>query len=156
MIEEPHHRLAAAVRNLEQRRAITAVQIPGPENVEVGGELDQSLPVARRLVEINDDLVVWVVRVNSEVDFGDDLLVSARQAKLFAVEQVGAGDNFNAGDAGLNGQDEEQRRDCLQNYVFGSHSSLRVVRKVRSIPDTHCSVKRNDRGRSLTPFLSQS
>src|SRR5882672_1896064 len=124
VIEEPNHRLASAVRNLEQRGAVAPVQILGPEDVKIGGEFDQALFVALRLVEINDDLVVRIVRVDCEVDFGDDLLVSARRAELLAVEQVGARDDFYAGDSGLNGQDEQQQRDCLQNYVFASHSSL--------------------------------
>jgi len=49
---------------------------------------------------------VRIVRVDGEVDFGDDLLVCARQVEFLAVEQVGAGDDLYAGDAGLNGQDE--------------------------------------------------
>src|SRR5262245_57901357 len=101
MIEEPNHRLAATVRNLEQRGPGATVQILGPEDVKIGGEFDQALLVARRLVEIDYDFIVWIVRVDGEVDFGDDLLVSARQAEFLAVEQVGAGDNFYAGDDGL-------------------------------------------------------
>jgi hypothetical protein len=106
MIEEPNHSLAASVRNLEQRGAVAPVQILGPEDVKIGGEFDQALLVARRLVEIDYDLIVRIVRVDGEVDFGDDLLVSARQPELLAVEQVGAGDDFYTGDACLNRQDE--------------------------------------------------
>ena len=113
MIEEPNHSLAASVRNLEQRGAGATVQVFGSEDVKIGGEFDQALLVARRLVEIDYDLIVRIVRVDGEVDFGDDLLVSARQAELLAVEQVGAGDDLYAGDAGLNRQDEQQQRDCL-------------------------------------------
>src|SRR5262249_32631480 len=102
MIEEPHHRLVAAVRNLEQRGAVTTVQIFGPEDVEVGGELDQALFVARSFIKINDDFVVRIARVNGEVDFSDDLLVGSGQSELLAIEEVCAGDDLNPSDASLN------------------------------------------------------
>src|SRR5262245_50911852 len=110
MIEEPNHSLAASVRNLEQRGAGAPVQILGPEDVEIGGEFDQALLVALRLVEIDYDLIVRIVRVDGEVDFGDDLFVGARQSELLAVEQVGAGDDLYAGDSGLSLKERERHQ----------------------------------------------
>ena len=82
-IEAVQHDLVAAIEDVDERGAVAARRL-GPEDVEIGGELDASGRVDRRLVEIDDQAVARILRIDREVDRADDLLV-ARRAEVGAA-----------------------------------------------------------------------
>ena len=64
-----------------ERDAVALRRVLRLEDLEIGGELDQPGGVARRLVEIGDDPVARVRRIDDEVDLADDQLVGAGRPK---------------------------------------------------------------------------
>src|SRR5207244_6235635 len=70
-VGQAHDAAADAIGNLEEQRAAAAIQIFWFKNVNVSRELDQSLLVAVRFIEIDDDAVVRIARIDFEIDFAD-------------------------------------------------------------------------------------
>ncbi len=87
-LKQAHDAFAAAIRDFHQRSAAAARRIFRPQDVNVGGKLDFSGSVARRLVEVHHGAVVVVLRVHFEVDRADQFLVGPGFAKRLAAEDV--------------------------------------------------------------------
>ena len=109
-VDEAHEAFGTAVGDFEQERVIAAVE--GAEEEEVGGEFDFAVCVARSFVEVDDDTVVRIAGADGVVDARGDFLVRASSAEGLVVEYRLAGENFDAGDAGVcgerGGESEEQ------------------------------------------------
>ena len=71
---------------------------------EVGGELDFAVFQVDGVVQIDDALVVRVGDRKREVDASGDALVGSGVAELLAVEDIGAGCNFDSDDARVQGR----------------------------------------------------
>ena len=80
-VEHAERDLAAAVRHVEQQRAVAAAGIDRPQQVEVRRALDEPLGVARSSVEVGDLLVELVRGVDREAQHAGDLLVCAGRAE---------------------------------------------------------------------------
>ena len=66
-----------------------------PENEKVGREFHFALAVPGRLVNVGDDLIVRIVRVDSEIDFASEFFVRANRAERFSAKHVLTAGNFN-------------------------------------------------------------
>jgi len=120
--EAGEHAFAAAVGDLEEEGAVATGRVAGFEDVEVRGELDEALLVARREQEVGDGGVLGQGGVDGEAGLGDDALVGAGGAEGFAGEDVGAVDEVDGRDGGLERQQgEEQGAEEAQHS--GSDSS---------------------------------
>ena len=103
----------AAVGDFKQQRAVAAVR--WTEEKEVGREFDFTLGIARGFVEVDDGAVVRVLRMDGEVDAGDDLLVRPGSAEGLPVEDGRAGEDLDAGDAREGGDcdgGQDEQKDC--------------------------------------------
>ena len=84
------HSLAAPVRHLVEQGAVAACDVLGFDQVEVGPELHLAVRVAGRVVDVGDDPVGRIVRVDGEVDRPFDPLEGARQPVGLAVGHLGS------------------------------------------------------------------
>src|SRR5262249_47552649 len=71
--------------------SVSLARVDRLEHVEIGGRFDRSLCVARRLRQVDHDVVGRERRIEGEVDFADQLFVRASGA-----EGVAAGDDLPA------------------------------------------------------------
>jgi len=108
-VELPEQRLAPAVDHVEQRNAVPARGVLRLDDVEVGRELDLPLRVLRCEVDVGDDRVPRVLRVDGEVDLAHDLLVGAGLAKRLAREDILAALHVDARDFGTAGRRRQGR-----------------------------------------------
>jgi hypothetical protein len=90
-IEHADHASAAAIRNLEQRGAVTFRRVLGSEDEQVGREFDQTLSVPRSAIDVDDDLVRGELGIDGEVELAGDLL-------LVDEREVDALGDFDSGD----------------------------------------------------------
>jgi hypothetical protein len=90
---------AAAVDDVDVDDAVAARL--RPDDVDVAGELDFAARVARRLVDVGDDRVVRVGRIDGIEDAAADALV--------AVRVIGAGGDLDALDASERRQRNKQK-----------------------------------------------
>ena len=97
-IHKAQDSLSAAIRDFKKDRVISFVHVLGFQEIKVGGKFDFALRVARRFVEIDDQLVVQVVRIHSEINAADDFLIRSGQSERAAILNVSAGNNFDASD----------------------------------------------------------
>ena len=109
---------AAAVDDVDERDAVPVGRVLRLEDREVGAELDEPGGVARRLVEIGDDLVARALGIDDEVDASDDQLVAAGRTEGAPAEHVPArGDvdarHFGGGEGRQEGQDGHARRSVV-------------------------------------------
>ena len=74
-VEAAQQPLAAAVGHLDERDAVGPAHVGWSHQIEVGGELDLALRVDRRLIEVDDDAVARVFRIDREMRRAEDLLV---------------------------------------------------------------------------------
>jgi hypothetical protein len=85
VVEHRQEPLAAPVRDLEQQHAVAPRRVGRPEHVEVGFETDPPVGAARRVGQIDDWLVVWIGRVERELDAPNQLFVGPGGAEGLAV-----------------------------------------------------------------------
>src|SRR4029077_16445883 len=98
--ERSEQLLVPPVDDVKEDDAVAARRILRLDDVEVRGELHLPLGVLRRLVEVDNDLVVRVVGVDREVDFPDELLVRPDVAERLAAEHVLTSLDLNPRDLG--------------------------------------------------------
>src|SRR5581483_121360 len=84
-VEVAQEQLVAAIVDVVKRRPVALGRVLGSEDGDVRGELDLALGVARRLVEIDDDLVVGIRGIDGEMGDGRDFLIRARVAERLAA-----------------------------------------------------------------------
>ena len=77
--------LVPPVRNIDQRHTVPALRIGRRQDHQIGGRFHHSLTVPRRAIQVRDDLVHWIVRVDRERDPTDDLLIGTDVAKASPV-----------------------------------------------------------------------
>ena len=103
--ESRQQALVAAIRHFDQRDAVAPGCVFRLQDIEVGGELDESLAVLFRLVEIGHDGVARVRRIDGKVDRPDELLVAGRA-------DIGTPGDLDADDFGLcSGCQAQQNRE---------------------------------------------
>ena len=122
-VEHGQHALAAAIGNLVKDGAVAAARIARLKHIEVGRELDQALSVARRLVDVADDLVRGQVRIDGEEYFADHALVWPRGAERFSAEHVGAIRNLHA----QNGRRPQLRETKRQKAEILEHDDYLTI-----------------------------
>ena len=120
MIEETQQRLAAAIRNLDQRCAVRVTHIFRLENEEVGGEFDCATGVARRFVEVNDLAVARRLWVYLKVELAGDLLVWPGAAERLTAGDITARGDLKARDLGVSRcrKASERQRESDQSRGF--------------------------------------
>ena len=72
------HAFRAPVRHFEQHGAIAMRGITRFQHVDVGRKLHESLFIARRLIDIRNDPVSRVGRIDGEIGFADETFVRTR------------------------------------------------------------------------------
>jgi hypothetical protein len=109
-IEVRQQRLAAPIAHLEQRDRSARRRTPRPQHHEVGGRLDAAARVAGRAVEIHDERVRGMRRVELQLDGAGELFVLAAEHVLTRAHDdppyLGAG----VGGAGEDEDEGGQRR----------------------------------------------
>ena len=95
--EDVERHAVAAIDDVEQRDAIAAGAVPGPEDDEIGRHLDLAR-VARCLVEIGDHLIPPVGGIDREIDLPREPLVRARRSERPSARRVAARRNLDARD----------------------------------------------------------
>src|SRR5262249_6580309 len=88
--------LAPSVEDGEQHGAICARGVLRSKDVEIGRKGHAPGRIARRLVEIDDDLVAGMLGIDREEDLADELLVRSMGAKRLAAENVRARRNLDS------------------------------------------------------------
>ena len=101
ILHHAQHPFAAAIRDLDECGAARSRRLLRLKNVNVGGELDLALCVARRFLQINDDSVRRGIRLYREENLADQLLIRAGVTKSFSRKDVRTRKNLNAFDACL-------------------------------------------------------
>jgi hypothetical protein len=77
-VELAERNAAPPIDDVEERDPVALARVPRFQNHQVGGELDFARAVSRSLVEIGDDEIALVGRVNCEIQLADNLFVWAR------------------------------------------------------------------------------
>ena len=85
-----HRPLVAAVAVVEEEPPVSACRIGRLQDAEVGGELDQAVPIARRLVQIDDPRLRGRVGIDGEARPPGQPLVGAGVAELVAAGEGAA------------------------------------------------------------------
>ncbi len=110
-VDQTKNPLPAPVRYFQEKRSIPAAILLGLENEDVRGELDFALAVEMGFVQIDDLLVVRIVRPHREVGLADDLLVRPGQPETPAADHIGARRDFDSIETGfgVRGQGDDQK-----------------------------------------------
>ena len=87
---------AAAVRHFQNHRTVALVCILRADSNEVRRELDLAVLQVHRVAEVHNALVVRVGHRKREVDASGNALIGSRVAECLAIENIGAGSNFDA------------------------------------------------------------
>src|SRR6202030_123248 len=95
-IELRQNDACAAIHNVKDGDAVSLSGIVRLENHEIGGELDFASGILRRFVEVGDDLVASVGRIDGEVDFSREPVVGAGRSKRTATGHVAPRSNLHA------------------------------------------------------------
>ena len=95
-VHKVQNSFSAAIGNFEKHGAVSLVHVLGLQQIEVSGKFDFALRIARRFVEIDDQLVVKIVRIHREINAADNFLVSSSQSEGTAIQNVGARNNLDA------------------------------------------------------------
>lgn len=96
-------RTVSAVDDLHDHGPVAFGRVLGPHDAQIGGEFHQPLGVARRAVEIDDDLIRGILRVQSEVHLSLDPLGAGNR-------EIGTLRNFNLGDG--RGKQARTEKEC--------------------------------------------
>jgi hypothetical protein len=75
-VEEPNCASRSAVRYFDDSRAVAPPGVLGLQDDEVRRELDATGAVDRRMLQIGDDSIAWMRRIDFEVQCAHDLFVS--------------------------------------------------------------------------------
>ena len=86
----------AAVGDFEEDGAVGVGGIAGAEEIEVGGELDLALSVARSEGEVADEAIGGESGIDGEGDGAGDAFVGAGGAEGAALLDIGAAADVNA------------------------------------------------------------
>ena len=81
----------AAIGGFEERHAIAFGGVLGPVNINIGRKFHHALGVARRLVEVRNDFVAGIARINGEIGGTDQLFISAGVAPGLAAQNIPGG-----------------------------------------------------------------
>ncbi len=95
---------SAAVGNFEKHGVVSFVHVFGFQQIEVSGKFDFALRIAWCFVEIDDQAVVKIVRIHSEINAADNFLVGSSQSEGAAILNVSAGNNLDARDVRMQRQ----------------------------------------------------
>ena len=101
---------SSAVDDVEEDDAVAARGVLRFENEEIGRELDLPLAVSRGQVDIGDDLIARILRVDREVRLPVKFLVGADVAERFAVQDVDSRCNLHSRQFGVAGAGVRTRR----------------------------------------------
>ena len=117
--ESREQALVAAIRHFDQRDAIASSRVLRLQDIEVGRELDESLAVFLRLLEIDHDGISRVRGIDGEIDRADEFLVAGHA-------HIGTPDNLDADDFGPGSACEAHQNREGENCVL--HSAASIVR----------------------------
>src|SRR5262245_30070214 len=95
-VEESQQTFVSAIRYFKKYGAVSAIQFLRFDDVEVGREFHFPGSVLRRFVDVRDDLVRVVARIDSEVNLARELFVRPHGAERFGLEKIGARLDFDA------------------------------------------------------------
>src|SRR5208282_2921425 len=101
-VHKVQNSFAAAIGDFEKHGVVSLVHVLRLQEIEVGGKFDLTLRVARCFVEVDDQLVVKILRIHREVDAADDFLVGASQSEHAAIQDVGSRNNLDSRDMRVN------------------------------------------------------
>src|SRR5687768_4409433 len=96
VVEELQRALVAAVDELDEESLVAARRVGGAEDHEIGGEADETVFVARRVLDVDDALLRLRHGIDREMDAARKTLVGAA-----AIEDVAVGEGDALGDAQL-------------------------------------------------------
>src|SRR4029077_1279973 len=99
---------STSVGDIDEERSVTSHRILRHEDVDVGRELDLTAGIARRLVDVDDDAIVGIGRIEHEVRPSLNPLVLTGQTEGFSPEVARAGGDVDMIDASENGGGEEE------------------------------------------------
>jgi len=85
-----------AVGNFQKQRAVTFVSVLGADGDEVGGEFDLAIVEIDGVTEIDDSDVMGIRDGYREIDTARDAFVGSSVTEEFAIEDVGAREDFDA------------------------------------------------------------
>ena len=87
VVEQRETELVAAIDHLVEQAAVAIGRNGRTQNLDIGRGLDQTLRIARRAVEIDDDRIVWIIRRDRNGGARDDPVVGADRAEDPALER---------------------------------------------------------------------
>ena len=97
-VEKSEHALPAPVGHFIEDRSVSAAGIFRFDEIEIRGKLHFAGRSLGRIVDIGDDPVRAVLRIDSKIDRPGQLLIGAGRAECFAGKQIGAIFDFDADD----------------------------------------------------------
>jgi hypothetical protein len=100
VIQERKDALAAAIRRIVKNVPVATLHVDRLQDEKITGILDAAAAVARRFVEIDDDLVQAIFRIDLAIDFADEFFVGAGDGKFVAAGEWFSFLNDEAGDHG--------------------------------------------------------
>ena len=111
VVEQLRRELRAAVGNIDQQGAVGAQRIGRAQQHDIGRRLDPALRVARRLVDVGDDRVARVGRVDRNGGARRDLHIGTDAAEASALERRTALQHFEADHLRVGRQSKEEGRE---------------------------------------------
>src|SRR5262245_49686332 len=85
-IEEAEHPFAAAIADFVQQCAVAAREVLGFDQKKISREFDLASAVARRKVNVRDDLIGRVHGIDREMHFASNPFETAGQTKSAPIE----------------------------------------------------------------------
>src|SRR5262245_46262957 len=110
-VERTQQTKSSAVHDVEEDDAVAARGVLGFENEEVCGKFDFPLAVSRSEVDIRNDLIAWICRVDGEVGLPVKLLIGADRAERLAVQDVDPPCDLHADELGMAESRREDQED---------------------------------------------
>ena len=97
IVEKTQDALAAAVGRVEKYFAIAARHVERLQNAKIAGVFDPAALVARRFIQVDDDSIQSVSRIDFAVDFADEFFIGAGDGEFMTL---GEGFSFSDDEAG--------------------------------------------------------
>jgi len=148
VVEQRETELVAAIERLVEQAAIAVGRNGRTQDLDIGRSLDQTLRVARRTIEIDDDRIARITRGHRDGSARDDPVVGADRAEASPLERRRfyahnfEFDNFGRGRTGETDDARDQNDGgqqmphgasprCLRRALAAGRALENIVRSVR-------------------------